>query len=120
MKKAFGLLLGLWITFSVLLFHWIGLLGEAFSYSATDLVYLKLGVVLWIGHGLYTSAIVLMPGSWPLAESRLLSTCVMLSALIFDLILLIGGRPITVVLALVPIAHALIILWLWRVQRLAR
>ncbi len=100
----------------MLLFHWIGLLGEAFSYGAGDLAYLKLGVALWIGHGLHASVVFLVPRRWSLAESTRVCLCVMVSVLIFDLILVLGGRPISAVFAMVPIAHGLIALWLWRVQ----
>jgi hypothetical protein len=114
MKRIVSALLLVWVTFCVLLFHWIGLLGEAFGYDANDLVYLKLAVLLWIGHGLTSGAVMTVRGAGVCSRIPVVWHCLIGSVLIFDAILLFGGRPVNLWFIALPTVHAVGVLGLWR------
>lgn len=106
-----------WVVFCILLFHWIGLLGEGFGYQANDLVYLKLAVLLWITHGLMSLDAMKKHRSQMGSPIRIVHKGLMLGVLIFDVLLLCAGRPITLWFAAVPLVHALGVLGLWQMDR---
>jgi hypothetical protein len=116
MRRVVNVVLLVWVTFCMLLFHWIGLLGEAFGYLVNDLVYLKLVVLLWMTHGLL---------SFDAMKTRRLQMglpmCVVHNSLIagvlvFDGVLLCTGRPVNLWFIAVPTIHAAGVLGLWQMD----
>lgn len=118
MKLLIGLSCAVWVTFCALLLHWIGLLGEGFGYAASDLKYLKFGVLLWLMHAVYSGFYRLGRNIRYQPQAQWVWIVLTIAVLFFDLALLLGGRPENQLFIALPAAHGIITVGLWQVHRL--
>lgn len=117
MRQLSVLLLGLWAFLCASLFYWIGLVGEAFRFDASSLVYLRLGVGTWGGQAGLLLLAAIFPRDLMKKRLRLAGVYVGCAGLVFDIFLVGLGTSVSSILLAVPLGHGLGSVLLWRFTR---
>ena len=116
-RRVLITLLGLWAFFCACLFHWIGLIGEAFRFDVSSLVFLRWGVSVWLGQASVLLLITALTDEKLKNRMRLAGMYLGYVGITFDMLLGLFGQAVSVFFWLIPVGHGVGTLLLWRAAR---
>ncbi|MGB0647893.1 MAG: hypothetical protein ACPGQS_11995 [Bradymonadia bacterium] len=116
-RRVLVTFLGLWAFFCVCLFYWIGLLGEAFRFDVSSLVFLRLGVSFWAVQACVVILMLVHVNEGLTRRMRLFGIYFGCAGILFDVLLGFFGQSVSLIFWAIPAGHGVGSLLFWRTAR---